>query len=99
MEAPYQYHHYPFDLWGTQMYVLSRKYAKNVIDTYSDIFAYAEKAEIDKTMHPLSADWTITKNGNRALLFPMLAFEKFQPDKCRTNNYAYNNFYVEGEYV
>lgn len=99
MGHPYKYHNYPFELWGTQMYLLSRKYAKFVLDNYSHPLAYMKRTENDKTLPPLSSDWTITKNGNRALLFPMLAFEKYQDDKCSTNNYAYTHFYIEAEFV
>lgn len=99
MESPYKYHNYPFELWGAQMYLISRKYAKVILDNYYDVIAYMKKSEQDESLPPLSSDWTITKNGNRALLFPMLAFEKYQPEKCCTNNFAYKNFYIEGEFL
>jgi len=31
---------------------------------------------------PFSADWTITKDGNRALIFPMLAVEDGKTRNC-----------------
>ena len=75
----YRYYNYHNELWGAQMYLLTRKYAKYLLDTfYTD---YAEKTLIDTTLTHFSPDWIITKNGNRALIYPMLAVEDGK-NKC-----------------
>lgn len=67
----YCYHGYPDDIWGSQMYMISRKHAKYLLDTFTISFAI-ENLEI---IH-YNPDWTITKYGKRALISPMLAVEE-----------------------
>ena len=69
----YVYHNYPNDLWGAQMYMLTKKHAKYLLDKYT--IEYAIRSLTDNTLEPFSSDWTITKEGNRALIYPMLAVE------------------------
>ena len=45
------------------MYMITRDYAKWVMEN------------INNSLTPFSPDWTITKNGKRALIYPMLAIE------------------------
>lgn len=60
------YYTYPCDLWGTQMYMLSRKQVKYFIE--ESIHKDDEK--------DLAADWLFTKKGvHTALLYPMLGVE------------------------
>lgn len=66
----YVFHRYPDDLWGTQMYMISREYAKYLLEVYTLQYAINN---IDK---PYSSDWIITKNGNRAMIHPMMAVEE-----------------------
>lgn len=63
----HRFYNYGEDTWGTQMYMISRSYAKQLLGRY-----YGEVRPSDP---PFSADWTITKDGSRAFLFPMLAVE------------------------
>jgi GR25 family glycosyltransferase involved in LPS biosynthesis len=72
-DLKYVYHNYPNDLWGAQMYMLTKKHAKYLLDKYS--LEYAIRSLNDNTLQPFSSDWTITKDGNRALIYPMLAVE------------------------
>lgn len=65
----YMFNKYNDNLWGTQMYMISRKYAKFIINNY-----FCED-KIRKLKTHFAADWTITKNGNRAILYPMVAVE------------------------
>jgi len=65
----FTYHDYPNDLWGGQMYLINRNYANFIFSTYT-----IQWAQINS--YPFSADWTITKNGNRAIIYPMLAIEE-----------------------
>jgi hypothetical protein len=55
-------------------------------------------------MTPFNSDWTITKEGNRALLYPMIALEDGKTkyldggqhnyhQECHHNNYAPELFY------
>jgi GR25 family glycosyltransferase involved in LPS biosynthesis len=95
-----KYHHYPDSLWGAQMYMLSRSHAKWLLDKYYDGYASAEAP----TNPPFCSDWTITKDGVRALVFPMYAVEdgdtpyengsqwNFHQDCFRCN-------FVEGEFL
>lgn len=67
----YTYHAYPDDIWGSQMYMISRKHAETLLNKYTIQFAI-EQLEI---IH-YNPDWTITKCGKRALISPMLAVEE-----------------------
>lgn len=70
----YCYYEYPNYLWGTQMYLISRRHCKYILDTFVQ-FPYADTTLQDKTMTHFSSDWTITKTGKRALIYPMVAVE------------------------
>jgi GR25 family glycosyltransferase involved in LPS biosynthesis len=70
----YSYHNYPDKLTGTHMYVLSRKHAKVLLDKY-----YENYADNNKTI--FISDIVITKEGNRALISPVLAVEENQSYK------------------
>jgi hypothetical protein len=72
-KLPHKFLEYPDSTWGTQMYILSKSQAKRIIDKYYD--TYAERSLKDTTIIPFSADWTITKEGKRALLYPLLVIE------------------------
>lgn len=67
----YTYHGYPDDTWGSQMYLISRKHAKFLLDKFTMEFAIEQ---IEKVHY--NPDWTITKNGKRALITPMIAVEE-----------------------
>ena len=69
----YKYHNYPNDLWGGQMFMFSKKHAKYLLDKYT--IEYAINSLNNNTSTPFSGDWTLTKKGNRALIYPMLAVE------------------------
>lgn len=64
-------HRFPDDMWGTQMYLISREYAKILLEKFTVNFA----VENIKTQN-FSPDWVITKNGNRAMIYPMIAVEE-----------------------
>jgi hypothetical protein len=66
----YCFHDYGDDLWGSQMYLLSRQHAVNLLATYTLDHALAHWPQ------PFSADWIVTKRGRRARLSPMLAVEE-----------------------
>lgn len=81
-----KYHHFTDDTWGAQMYMLSKKSAQSILEKYDELSGYALNTLTDNTLCPFSADWTITKYGNRALITPCLAVEY---GKC-DNNSSYN---------
>jgi saccharopine dehydrogenase (NAD+, L-lysine-forming) len=61
---------YHSDLWGSQMYMVSREYAKRLIETFQPNYILRTDSL------PYNPDWTITKCGKRALISPMLALEE-----------------------
>ena len=81
-KPPYHYHNlittfnnykvYDFnkELWGAQMYMLTRKYAKYLLDHFPIEW------KLKNINNPWSPDWIITKNGKRAMIYPMLAVEE-----------------------
>jgi GR25 family glycosyltransferase involved in LPS biosynthesis len=97
------YYQYPDDMWGTQMYMLSRDNAKVLLDRYYDGISYMNESLIFN-LPPLSADWTITKQGNRALYFPLLVIEDGQNihehyGQHYLHHFTFVNNYIEGEYI
>ena len=60
-------------VWGAQMYMLSKKHARALLEKYYT--DYAERTLYNPDMVPFSADWTITKDGQRALVYPPIAIE------------------------
>ena len=68
----FSYHDFPDDLWGSQMYLVSRKHGEALLDKYTVQYAL-------ETMHteiPFSPDWTLTKWGKKAIVYPMIALEE-----------------------
>jgi hypothetical protein len=76
MGEPTHYRYYTYgDIWGTQMYMLSRDQAKRIIEKYADGYADRFLANPQEIYPPFSADWSITKEGKRRIVYPMLAIE------------------------
>jgi len=73
--SPFTYFSFPDYVWGTQMYMLSRNHAKYLLDKYGNDSGYAERTITDKSITPFSADWTLTKDGNRAIITPIVVVE------------------------
>ena len=68
-----KYHFYTYhdELWGTQMYIISKRYAKQMIDVYN--LDYAKK---NSGIESYAADFIITKKATkRALIYPPLCIE------------------------
>jgi GR25 family glycosyltransferase involved in LPS biosynthesis len=97
---PFRYYAYDSNpesgVWGTQMYVLQRSQAILLLEQYYT--EYADRTLEDRTLTPFSADWTITKGGKKALIYPLVAIENNESvysdlgqDFCRKSNY--NLFY------
>lgn len=91
------YRGYHSDLWGSQMYMVSRDYAKRLIETFQPSYILRTDSL------PYNPDWTITKCGKRALISPMLALEE---GEVKHECYAQSSFhqrcfetnFVEGEF-
>lgn len=74
-ERTFEYHDYPDNVWGTQMYMLSKTSAERLLEKYGEESNYAIKSLSDTSLVNFSADWTLTKDGNRALVAPCFAVE------------------------
>lgn len=85
---PTVYLRYWNDLWGSQMYLLNRTTAKRFIEKYTVEYALATIA--NPSMGAFSSDWTLTKDGNRAIIYPMLALEE---GIVSTDNYGQIEFH------
>ena len=74
-DSYYKYHDYPINLSGTQMYMITKEYAKHILDKLHDSVEnlYEKYFTIDSLL---------LYDGNKALLYPMLAIEnEEQEDK------------------
>jgi hypothetical protein len=76
-EKEYYYHRYPEGLFGAQMYMLSRKHVKNLLETYTIDYCI-KSLQPDSGLQPFNPDFTLTKSGNRVLVRPMVAIEEFR---------------------
>lgn len=65
---PLTFWKYHNELWGSQMYIVTRSHAERLVARY--------RMPTLQPSVPYSPDWTITKDGNRALCVPMLAVEE-----------------------
>lgn len=72
-QGPLTFYSYPDDLWGAQMYILTKEQAKWIVD-HIDL-AWAKMATKSSNLPPFNPDWMFTKFGRRACVTPMLAVE------------------------
>ncbi len=73
-ESQLLFMNYTDDLWGSQMYMLNRDTARKFLELYT--VNYALKSENNPNIPYFSPDWTLTKVGRRAIVYPMLAVEE-----------------------
>ena len=101
-EHPFSYYNSPDFIWGAQMYMLTKEQALKLLNQYS--YSYADLTITNKSIEPFSSDFIITKNGNRALIYPMIALEDGKTNyshygqqvfhqNCHHNHYVKNLFY------
>jgi GR25 family glycosyltransferase involved in LPS biosynthesis len=101
-EHPFNYYSYPDSIWGAQMYMISKKQAHYLIKTYSP--PYAELTLSNTNLKPFNSDWIFTKEGKRALIYPLIAIEDGKTkydnqsqqtfhDECFNFNYIKDTFY------
>jgi hypothetical protein len=93
----FTYTGYHSDLWGSQMYMVSREYAKRLIETFQPSYILRTDSL------PYNPDWTITKCGKRALLSPMLALEEGEVknecyEQSSFHQRCFETNFVEGEF-
>jgi GR25 family glycosyltransferase involved in LPS biosynthesis len=102
---PFTYHSFEWNVFGTQMYMISRPYAQWLKNTYGVDSGFGQRCLVDANLTSFNADWLITKNGNRALIYPMLAieesgggtgynddFQTYWHAHCHTNQYNPDNY-------
>lgn len=61
---------YEHNVWGSQMYLINKTFARILIDTFTPEFA--ERTLDPSTGAHFSADWTMTKLGKRCMVWPLL---------------------------
>ena len=69
------YLNYDDSMWGAHMYMLDRKTARRFLDLYTVEYA---KLTLSSNIPFFSPDWTLTKIGSRALVYPMMGLEEGQ---------------------
>ena len=90
------------DTWGTQMFIVTKNHAKKMLSKYYHY--YAEQTLINTGLIPFSADWLLTKNGKRALIYPLLVIENGNSeydDEGQMNNRinCYNFSFRENTFI
>lgn len=77
LAVPFSFHSYGSHLWGTQMYLITRSYAAQVLHNFGPASGYKQRAAINSSLTPHASDHIITKDtSQRALIWPMLAVEE-----------------------
>ncbi len=93
-DAPgYRFCDYDDETWGAQMYLLSRGYARHLVETYTLDWALTYGAS-----RPFAVDFIITKAGRRARLSPMLAVEEGEVDTTHPGQVAFHRRCAEAQY-
>jgi len=95
----YCYHGFPDDIWGSQMYMISRKHAKFILDTFTIEFAIKNLEKVH-----YNPDWTITKYGKRSCIKPMIAVEEGDEKsghggQCDFHRTCFEHNYNEDVYI
>ena len=91
--AGYRFYDYDDELWGSQMYLLSRRQATHLIETYTLVWAL-----VHAQMQPFSPDWILTKVGRRARLSPMAAVEEGEVNTTHGGQIDFHRRCVEAQY-
>jgi len=99
----YQYTKFPEDLWGSQMYMISRKNAEHLLATYPPEYITREP-EVGESKYPYNPDWILTKRGNRAMIYPLLAVEEGHSksgdwSECNYHERCFRQNFVEGVHI
>jgi len=70
----FTFHEYPFNIYGTQMYMMTRSHAEWLVQSYG--YHTQWQTQVLSTSDSYNADWVITKQGKRACVYPLLAIEQ-----------------------
>lgn len=89
----YRFYDYDDELWGSQMYLLSRRHATYLIETYTLAWALAHASA-----QPFSPDWILTKVGSRARLSPMVAVEEGEVNTAHGGQIEFHRRCAEAQY-
>jgi hypothetical protein len=89
----YRFYDYDDNLWGAEMYLLSRRQAIHLIETYTLDWAIAHAPD-----RPFSPDWIITKVGRRARLSPMIAVEEGEVGTTHAGQIEFHRRCAEVQY-
>ncbi|MGH6689194.1 MAG: hypothetical protein ACREF4_00715 [Gammaproteobacteria bacterium] len=90
---PYRFYEYDEQLWGTQMYMLSRRQASHLVRTYT-----LDDALARSSTQPFAADWIITKVGRRSRIYPMLAVEEGHVETTHAGQIDFHRRCAEAQY-
>jgi GR25 family glycosyltransferase involved in LPS biosynthesis len=74
-DRKYDFLQYPDDLWGSQMYMMSREHARKLVAHYTPDYVVRPLSDGESRI-PYSPDWILTKCGKRGLIYPMMAVEE-----------------------
>jgi GR25 family glycosyltransferase involved in LPS biosynthesis len=66
------------ETWGTQMFMVTRIQAEKMLSKF--YHGYAEKTLTNTSLTHFSSDWLLTKDGKRALVYPLLVIENGHSD-------------------
>lgn len=93
MYPQFMYFHCAFDLWGAQMYIITREYAVNAIDKFGPQTGYPIRSVLDKDLTPFVADWIWNKaSDKRAIISPMIAVEE---GKIQSTENTYGHYHAQ----
>jgi hypothetical protein len=88
IDENYKLYKYEDHLWGGQMYMVSKTYAKFLLDNYGLEYGANSKKYPEKYI-PYESDWIITKKSiNRAMLYPPLCIEDGKQLEKYKNEYG-----------
>ena len=105
---PHKIYDYPWNQWGVHLYMMTRKGAERILETFGHETQYADK-NINNPDKPFSPDWTISKcpGVSRCLVYPMLAvedgsdsYEHYADDaqyKFHMDTYKFN--FIDDEFI
>jgi hypothetical protein len=82
----YTYYDFPYHVWGSQMYLIDRNHAKFLLDKYTIDYALAD------LNRPFNPDWTLTKDGKKCMIYPMIAIEE---GVSKSDHGGQNYFHLE----
>jgi len=90
------YLEYDDSIWGAHMYMLSQASAQRLLNIYTQ--AYAEATITNNSLAPFSPDWTLTKSGKRALVYPLMGLEEGTVNTTHTGQIEFHRNCFKAHY-